>query len=527
MGEDHWADVIASELIKNNQNKYKFILASGITPSGKVHIGNFRDIITSDLVCRALKDRGYEAQMIFSWDDYDRLRKIPPNVPSSFSAHLGMPISEVPDPYGCHESYARHFATELEEVIHQFGVDLRFIRQSKMYKANKYYLRIKKALQSRKEIAKILGEFRTQGISDEELKNYSPLQIYCRKCNRSTEIEMKDYDEEDLVTYSCKCGHTETADISKENIGKLSWKIDWPMRWGFESVDFEPGGSDHSTPGGSFDTAKKIAQMVLGVKPPYFQGYAFVGIQGASKMSSSKGTGFTPKDLLKIYEPELLRWIFSRARPEKALTLFFDSDLIRQYEEFDSKISEYYAGKLSPTERREIELCAIKPGKIPQKRDVSFRQVASFGQTVQGNFEELKKMYERIGESPDEETLKRRLEKSSNWINEFMPELKVELRKTPNRVYYANLTDEERKSINRLSTEMGNNWDLEKLTRLVYDIPKKPEFSDAEKRIAQRSFFKNVYRMLIDQDTGPRLPTFLIALGKEKSKHLIVESLIE
>jgi HSP90 family molecular chaperone len=47
------------------------------------------------------------------------------------------------------------------------------------------------------------------------------------------------------------------------------------------------------------------------------------------------------------------------------------------------------------------------------------------------------------------------------------------------------------------------------------------DFSNKEKKTAQRNFFKNTYHMLIDQDTGPRLPTFLIALGKEKSKQLL------
>lgn len=521
MEESHWADQIARKLIEANPGKKKFILASGITPSGKVHIGNFRDIITSDLVCRSLKEIGYETEMIFSWDDYDRLRKIPPSVSESFSQYFGMPITKIPDPYGCHNSYAKHFESDLEEILPKLGINLRFIYQSDMYKSNNYYSGIKKALQKRKEISRILGEFRTQGISEEEVENYSPLQIYCKKCKKSTGTKMVKYDEEDILTYSCNCGHKETVDISKENIGKLSWKIDWPMRWSYEGVNFEPGGSDHSSLGGSFDTAKRIATEVFGISPPYFQGYAFVGIQGASKMSSSKGTGFTPKDLIKIYEPELLRWVFSRARPEKALTLFFDSDIIRQYDEFDRKIGDYYEGKLTLTEKREIEFANLKRGETPKKSGVSFRQVASFGQIVQGNFQELKKMYERIGESYDEESLKRRFQKSVNWIDEFMPELKIRLREFPNKGYYNHLSDEEKNQLGRLAREMEKYWDQEKLTWLVYDIPKKPEFSEKEKKTAQRNLFKNTYQMLIDQDIGPRLPTFLIALGKQRAKKLL------
>lgn len=519
--EMHWADKIAGRLIEENPGKKEFVCASGITPSGKVHIGNFRDIMTSDLVCRALREKGYKAELIFSWDEYDRLRKIPSNIPESFSKYLGMPLTEIPDPHKCHKSYAKHFESEFEEVLPSLGIKPRFIYQAEMYGKNAYYKGIKKALQNRKKIAEILKEFRSQGMSKEEIENYYPIQIYCKKCRKSTTTKILGYDGEDKIEYSCICGHKETADISKESIGKLSWKIDWPMRWGYENVSFEPGGADHATPGGSFYVAKKMAEEVFKTKPPFFQGYAFVGIQGAAKMSSSKGTGLIPKDLLEIYEPELLRWVFCRARPDKAITLFFDSEIIRQYDEFDRKITEYYGGKMPLSEKREIEFSSIKPGNLPKKDKPSFRQIASFGQIAQGNFKELKKMYDLISEKYDLPSLKTRLEKSYGWINKFMPELKIKLRDSPNKEYYNSLSSEEKEQIDRLTKEMESNWSIDKLTGLVYEIPKQPNFSEEEKKKAQRNFFKNTYQMLINKDTGPRLPTFLIALGKEKTKKLL------
>ncbi len=519
--EIHWADKIAEKLVESNPNKKKFICAAGITPSGKAHIGNFRDIIISYFVCRALKDKGYDAELIFSWDEFDRLRKIPTDVPQFFSKYLGMPLTEVSDPYGCHKSYAKHFESEFEEVMPILGLDPRFIYQSKMYGKNKYYQGIKTALQRRKEIAEIIGKFRTQGISDEEIEGFYPLQVYCRKCRKSTTAKIIDYDGEDEIKYSCQCGHGEKVDISRENIGKLSWKVDWPMRWQYESVDFEPGGADHATPGGSFYVAKAVAEEVFGIQPPLFLGYAFVGIQGIAKMSSSKGTGITPKDLLQIYEPELIKWIFCRARPEKSITLFFDSEIIRQYEEFDKTIGHFFKGNLSLVEKREIELSAATPEHIPEKNRPFFRQVASFGQVVQGNIKELKRLYERLGEKYDDEILRTRLEKSQNWINTYMAQLKIRLREKYNRAYFEKLTEEEKEQIRRLFNEMNSYWSLEKLTWLVYEIPKKPEFSEDENKKAQRNFFKNVYQMLIDADTGPRLSTFLIALGKKKVKSLL------
>jgi len=524
MKEDpqHWADSIAIKLISQSPKKEKFICAAGISPSGIVHIGNFRDVITSDLVVRALKDRGYDAELIFSWDDYDRLRKIPKNVPESFDKYLWSPLAEIPDPYNCHhKSYAEHFESSFEESTPSLGINPRFIYQSKEYEKNRYYEGIKTALQKRRKIAEILASFKTQNMTDEEKENYYPLQVYCRGCNKSNATKIINYDGEDKISYRCECGNVESVDISKENVGKLDWKVDWPMRWKYEDVSFEPGGEDHATIGGSYDVSKEIAKKIYGTQPPFFQGYGFIGIEGASKMSSSKGMGISPQDLLEIYEPELLRWLFTKVDPKKAITLFFDSQIIRQYDEFDNTVEKYQEGSLGKKEARSLQLAKVNPvDKLPT-REVSFRQVASFGQIAQGNLNKLRKMFDRIGQKYNPPLLKQRLEKSQTWIEKFTPELKINVRENPNKVYYTKMTDKERKQINSLAKDMGKTWDLEGLTTLVYSIPKKPGMSDTDKKIAQRNFFRNVYQMLIDNDTGPRLPTFLLALDEKRVRKLL------
>ena len=37
------------------------------------------------------------------------------------------------------------------------------------------------------------------------------------------------------------CGFTGVTNLATQNEGKLVWKVDWPMRWAVEGVDFEPG----------------------------------------------------------------------------------------------------------------------------------------------------------------------------------------------------------------------------------------------------------------------------------------------
>ena len=73
----HWADQCADKIIRERGDLDLYTCASGITPSGTVHIGNFREIISVDLVVRALRSRGKNVRFIYSWDDYDVFRKVP------------------------------------------------------------------------------------------------------------------------------------------------------------------------------------------------------------------------------------------------------------------------------------------------------------------------------------------------------------------------------------------------------------------------------------------------------------------
>ena len=118
---------------------------------------------------------------------------------------------------------------------------------------------------------------------------------------------------EGVKTYTCtECGHSETADIRHASGVKLGWRVDWPMRWRYEGVDFEPGGKDHASPTGSYQTSRIIAEKIFGFEAPLFQGYEFIGIKGTTgKMSGSSGLNLTPDTLLKLYDPEIILWLYS------------------------------------------------------------------------------------------------------------------------------------------------------------------------------------------------------------------------
>ncbi|TNF27614.1 MAG: lysine--tRNA ligase, partial [Deltaproteobacteria bacterium] len=153
----HWADITAERIIREKGDKDKFTVASGITPSGVVHFGNFREVITVDFVAKALRDRGKEVRFIFSWDDYDTFRKVPLNMPNreELEKFMYQPIVDTPDPFGEHESYAAHHEKNFEQQLDKVGVTVEPIYQASKYRAGTYKDGIKTALEKRNDIAAI------------------------------------------------------------------------------------------------------------------------------------------------------------------------------------------------------------------------------------------------------------------------------------------------------------------------------------------------------------------------------------
>ena len=90
----HWSEKIAQEIVARRPDKEEYVCAAGISPSGSIHIGNFRDVATSYFVTLALRRMGKKARLLFSWDEYDRTRKIPVNVAKvtkGFEQYIGYP----------------------------------------------------------------------------------------------------------------------------------------------------------------------------------------------------------------------------------------------------------------------------------------------------------------------------------------------------------------------------------------------------------------------------------------------------
>ena len=219
----HWADLMADKIIREKGDLPLYTCASGITPSGTVHIGNFREIMTVDLVVRALKDRGKKVRFIYSWDDYDVFRKVPANMPKPEEREkfLRFPITMVPDTFGRDENYARHHEKDIENELPRVGIYPEFLYQASRYRANRYTEGMKKAMQNRELIKKCLNEYRDDEHKMKPEDKYWPVAAFCCKCNKDT-TEIIDYDGEYGITYKCtSCGHEEHGDLRTSKEFKL------------------------------------------------------------------------------------------------------------------------------------------------------------------------------------------------------------------------------------------------------------------------------------------------------------------
>ena len=260
----HWADQTAEKIIRERGDLDLYTCASGITPSGTVHIGNFREIISVDLVVRALRSRGKNVRFIYSWDDYDVFRKVPVNMPDQdvLENHLRFPITMVPDTTGRDSSYARHHEVDVEVQLPRVGIHPEYLYQAERYRKNMYAEGMKIALQNRERIKDCLNRYRDDEHKIPADEEYWPTAAFCCKCNKDT-TEMVSYDGEYGLTYRCtSCGHEENADLRTSKEIKLGWRVDWPMRWQFEKTLFEPAGKDHHSQGGSFDTARLVSDEI-------------------------------------------------------------------------------------------------------------------------------------------------------------------------------------------------------------------------------------------------------------------------
>lgn len=532
-------------------------VASGASPSGPIHLGNLREFLTPHFVAEELRRRGVAVRHLHSWDDYDRFRKVPAGVPAEWATHIGRPLTAVPDPWECHGSWAAHYKAPLQAALAEMGVEIEEVDQTEQYRAGAYREQILHAVRERDSIERVLSRYRTKAAPESENAQEAealadsvttdeaedeptgagslgrfPFKPYCRDCGRDTTTLVAYDDETTDLAYHCEaCSFDGVTNLATQDEGKLVWKVDWPMRWAYEGVNFEPGGLDHSTPGSSYTVGKELVKEIFGGRAPSYVAYAFVGFAGMQKMSSSAGGVPTAADALRVLEAPMLRWLYVRRQPKQAFNIDFGPEVVRLYDEWDALTK-----KAADPARRDAQVLAYEravatasAGVLPRPAvTVPFRLLSSVADVTAGSHELISRVVTESGYAHDGVAdLEPRLSKAATWMTEYVAESDRTTVRTEPAERLTSLSAEESAWLTTLLAQLPEPFELEAVTSVIYGVPKLVRglaIDDApsdEVKADQKAFFRLLYELLVDAERGPRLPTLFLALGPDTVRRLL------
>ena len=515
--QEFWPDKIAKELITKWGGKQ--VIVTGTSMSGEPHIGSANDVIRGHAIMLALKRMKAPAELIWISDDMDPFRSVPADLPKELEDYLGTPVYNIPDFWKCHKNFAEHFESKFIKQLEAAKVKPKILLGIEMYRKGMYNDVIKLAIEKRKEIAEILNKYRSTPLSED----WYPINIICNKCGKIATTKILSYDKKRAeAEYICDsetvllhrknpvsgCGYRGKISVLDGN-AKLSWRVEWPARWVFLKTTCEPFGKEHAAGGGSWDTGKEIVK-ILGWKPPHPLIYEHFLVNG-EKMSKSKGNVITVSDMLRYMTPEHLRyWMF-----QGKLTIAKDINISKMiphlFDEFD-KAERIFFGKETTEDKkkdnnykRAFELSVIKPKKklllkIPYESMVQIVKILPEKNRINFVLEKMKEFgyKEKIKENQIG-YLEERIKLMENWVKDFQKE----------DVKSVEIKEEDKILIKKLIEKISALDNEEELQSEIFKIARE----SGEKPIR---FFKMIYRILINSESGPKLGHYILTAGKNE-----------
>lgn len=499
----NWLNKIVDELTARHPEG-EVVVSSGVSPSGKYHLGTLREVLTAEVISREIKRRGRKGRHIHVVDDLDFIRKVPEGVPAEFEKYLGMPLCDVPAPDGSDRSYADYYLDDLLSAAKGLRLEMQVMRAHEKYREGFFVPAIEKALESTSAIRKILESISAHKLDD----NWSPVQINeggYLKNRRFVDIDS----QAKTVTYVDQHGEQKITSYESGNV-KLNWRIDWPARWWLLGVDVEPFGRDHATKGGSYDTGKVIVKDVFGAEAPMPVPYNFINSTGQTKkMSKSSGETITVTELLEMLPPEIVWYFVMRSAPDKLL--FFDegATLARLVDEFSALLAN---PDKTDEQRQLIELCTYGIGDRTVSNIPFSHLVASYQASLKDadkTLDVIKRTEHSQTAHDDAEIVKKELKFIDNWLQKRAPEeVKFSL---VGRVDPADFSDAEKTFLNALGDKVASapaDADGAWFHDAIYELRESSGLQPKE-------VFNSLYKALIGKSSGPRAGYFLSILPRE------------
>ncbi len=371
----YWADELA-HAVEGPQ-----VVNDSKTPSGTVHIGSLRGVVLHDAIARAVAAAGREVEFRYGVEDLDPMDAQSLLTPDAVATEMGRPLAHVPAPPGSDApNYARHFAGLFLQTFAGLGIRPTLYWMSEQYGSGAMDPYIERALDRAPTILEIYRTVSTVNHPPEWL----PVHVICENCGRIGTTHAHDWDgttvayecRPDLVKWAQGCGNSGRVSPFGGN-AKLVWNVDWAARWGITGATIEGCGKDLATAGGSRDRADAISRQVFDREPPLNVPYEFLNI-GGKKMSTSKGTGAAAHEIAALLPAELLRFMFIRQKPRRALDFDPGGDTVPGlFDEWDriagATAGRPVRGELPPDPDRIFALSLVDPAADPAAEAARFR----------------------------------------------------------------------------------------------------------------------------------------------------------
>ncbi len=493
-------DIVERAIAQHAQGE--IIVSSGVSPSGKYHLGTLREILTAEVIMVELRRRGRESRHLHIVDDHDIFRKIPAGVPEEWSQYLGMPLVDVPSPSG-EGSYADYYLNDMIEAGKKLHLQMEVIRSNQNYQKGFYVPAIEKSLAHLDDIKRILAEVSGRKLDD----TWSPIQVIEDGRLKNRQFKSIDTDAKTLVYIDANQQDRELSYAHGDV--KLNWRVDWPARWWLMNVNVEPFGRDHATKGGSYDTGKVLVDEVFGGTAPIPVPYDFINRTGETKkMSKSAGNTITAAELVDMMPAEIVWYFILRAAPSKLL--FFDEGetMMRLFDDFAALLAK---PDKTADEQQLIELCTHDV--LPTVSNIPFTHLVA---SYQASLKDADRTIDVIRRTEHAETAERdadiiraELKFIDNWLTNRAPEdVKFELAESVNA---DDFSETERKFLQGLGGKVAQapaDADGQWFHNAIY------EFKE-ELGLSPKDMFTTLYRALIGKTSGPRAGWFLSILPRD------------
>jgi lysyl-tRNA synthetase class 1 len=496
---------LTKRMEKSGNAKDHVLFETGYGPSGLPHIGTFGEVARTTMVRQAFEalNPGVKTRLVAFSDDMDGLRKVPGNIPNGdiMTPHLGKPLTQVPDPFGTHESFGHHNNARLRAFLDQFGFDYEFRSATECYKAGEFDDVLKLFLVKYDAVLNVI----LPTLGAERRATYSPFLPVCPETGHVLMVPVIERDvDAGTIVYQREDGKKIETPVTGGAV-KMQWKADWAMRWRALAVDYEMSGKD------LIDSVKLSSAIcrILGAQPPQSFTYELFLDQNGEKISKTKGNGLSIEEWLTYASPESLS-LYMFQQPKRAKRLYFDviPKAVDEYLTFNGKFGEEDGGKQLAN-----PVWHVHGGNPPSHvSPVSFGMLLNLASVC--NTEDKAVLWGFITRYAPDATpesnpmLDRMVGYALAYYRDFVK---------PGKSYRAP-TDQERAAMHDLATQLGNvaqGSTAEEIQNLIYEAGKTHGFDNL------RDWFKALYEVLFGQSQGPRFGSFVALYGVSESIELI------